>query len=353
MKRINITKLTYSIAVLLFLTFSGSVNLFAQHADHEGCDLHEAKLHTSTSVQTPVGIMGDHVHSKGSLMFSYMYMGMQMEGLMDGRSVLQHSELHGQYEMLPDDMFMQMHMLGVMYAVTDRITLMGMVPFLQKNMGHLMPGHHHAHTMQSSGLGDVRLSVLTPVYSKGNQRVILNAGFSLPTGSLNQSTTNMMGIDTRMGYGMQNGTGTPDLTAALTYVNNLNRFGYGAQTSATVRIGENSAGYRHGNQVEGSGWIGISPVQRTTLSLRMQTIWQDTITGSDEMIDPGTMPTTSPDCYGGLKTRALAGLRYNLNRLLPVNGSIGAEAGAPIYQNLNGPQMPEQWMITGSIRISI
>lgn len=352
MKRINKNKFYIAFAALLLIFTAVASELTAQHSGHEECTLHEEKMHTHSAVQSPAGIMGDHVHSKGSWMFSYMYMGMQMDEWIDGSSSANHAELHDQYEMLPDDMFMQMHMLGAMYAVTDRFTLMLMVPLLQKQMSHAMHGHH-AHTMQSNGLGDVRLSVLTPLYAGNRQQLILNTGISIPTGSLNQQTASHLGMNVRMGYGMQNGTGTPDLHAALTFTENLATFSYGVQASGTLRIGENSAGYRHGNQLENSVWAGFSPVKRTSLTLRLQTIWQDSISGTDEMINPQLMPGASPDCYGGLKTRALAGMRYNLNSILPVNGSLGMEAGIPVYQNLNGPQMAEQWMVTGSLRISI
>ena len=32
----------------------------------------------------PIGIMGDHIHKKGEVMFSYRYMRMEMSDLQDG-----------------------------------------------------------------------------------------------------------------------------------------------------------------------------------------------------------------------------------------------------------------------------
>ncbi len=343
-------KIIKSICITVTVIALGVVSANAQH--HDACEIEHEAVHVSEKVLSPAGLMGDHVHHKGSWMFSYMYMGMMMDEILEGSSKVNHSSLMESYDMIPEQMFMQMHMIGVMYSVSDKITLMTMIPFLQKSMDHSMMGHHHAN-MMSSGLGDVRLTLLTPVIQGNNHRLILNAGLSVPTGSTNMSSVNMAGDEYKMGYGMQTGSGTPDIMTALTYAGSSGRIGYGAQLSGIIRLGENQSGYRQGDMIENSVWIGTNVMKKTSMTIRLLTTWQDKMHGHDEMMPMGAMPTSDPECYGGLKSRVMTGLAYNLMNLLPVRGSIGAELGVPVYQYLNGPQMADQWIITTSLKISI
>jgi len=338
---------------LFIAMFSGAYTIQAQHTDHaEHSETESESVHSSHNVLSPAGVMGDHIHEKGSWMFSYMYMNMKMNGLYDRRSELNSIHLMDQYEMMPDDMYMQMHMLGTMYAVSDKFTLMAMVPLLQKDMGHSDIGHHRS-TMNSSGLGDIKLSVITPLYRKNNHSFILNGGVTLPTGSIDISSGHHMGMGNRMGYGMQLGSGTTDLHALVSYSGQTDNLGFGSQLGGVVRLVNNSEQYRHGNSVEHSAWIGRNIVTPLSATVRLHTSWQDHIHGSDENINPMMIPTADPLCYGGLRSRIMGGLNLKLAHFLPVNGTLGIEAGLPLYQNLNGPQMGESRTILSTVRISI
>jgi len=84
----------------------------------------------------PIGVMGDHNHKVGELMLSYRYMNMDMDGNRDGSDRLSAQQvLNGPdgspagsdgFLVTPLSMTMEMHMFGAMYAVNDRLTLMGM-----------------------------------------------------------------------------------------------------------------------------------------------------------------------------------------------------------------------------------
>ena len=85
----------------------------------------------------PISVMGDHMHEMGEWMVSYRYMSMEMEGLLSGTSsVTSNSQLGtmmmpGDFDMVPTKMTMDMHMLGTMYAISDKWTLMGMLNYLE------------------------------------------------------------------------------------------------------------------------------------------------------------------------------------------------------------------------------
>ena len=84
------------------------------------------------------------------------------------------------------------------------------------------PGTHKME-MESSGLGDTRIGALQNIYHKGGRKLHLNLMVSLPTGSISEKTTNMMGNKVQQSYAMQLGSGTYDLLPGITYVSQFEK----------------------------------------------------------------------------------------------------------------------------------
>ena len=99
----------------------------------------------------PLGVMGDHMHAKGEWMASYRFMSMDMDGLRSGSNDVTVSSQLGmmKYGMVPTKMTMDMHMFGAMHAVSDKLTVMGMVNYIENDMDmKMMSGmtHSRSHT---------------------------------------------------------------------------------------------------------------------------------------------------------------------------------------------------------------
>ena len=77
----------------------------------------------------PMDVMGDHYHKKGEWMVSYRLMNMTMEGARSGNQDMATSVVHQSYMAAPKEMQMSMHMLGIMYAFSDQLTLMMMTNY--------------------------------------------------------------------------------------------------------------------------------------------------------------------------------------------------------------------------------
>ena len=110
----------------------------------------------------PLGVMGDHTHNKGEFMASYRYMHMKMDGMRNSDNELPTSEVLNNYMMSPVSMTMDMHMLGAMYAPSDKVMIMAMLNYLQNNMditGMMMMMEMNFST-ESSGIGDVQLNAM-------------------------------------------------------------------------------------------------------------------------------------------------------------------------------------------------
>jgi hypothetical protein len=89
----------------------------------------------------------DHGHGKGMWMFEYEFMGMHMEGLLDGTDSVDSRDISGalpgpipskDYMMSPTEMRMDMHMFMLMYGLTDKISIMGMFSYLDNEMDMVM-----------------------------------------------------------------------------------------------------------------------------------------------------------------------------------------------------------------------
>ena len=107
----------------------------------------------------PIGVMGDHRHAAGEVMFSYRYARMSMRGDRDGTDRLRLRSVLRSFPVAPFSMDMEKHLFGAMWAPTDRLTLMAMVPFLRLDMDHRTRSGLRFRA-RSRGLGDVRLMAL-------------------------------------------------------------------------------------------------------------------------------------------------------------------------------------------------
>lgn len=165
----------------------------------------------------PIGVMGDHLHKAGEWMLSYRYMRMTMDGNRDGTDSLSAQDVLGQgFMVTPLNMTMEMHMLGAMFAPTDDVTLMAMVPFLRNEMDHLT-GMGANFTTESEGLGDISVTALWRMFENERDRAHLNLGLSLPTGSIDERDATPINPSAKLPYPMQLGSGTTDLILGGTW----------------------------------------------------------------------------------------------------------------------------------------
>lgn len=297
-------------------------------------------------------------------MLSYRYMYMDMQGNQIGRDNVTPQQIIAtpnrfgtppNLRVVPTKMTMDMHMLGGMYAPTDNITLMAMLPILDKEMDHLTfsmgGGLIGGFTTRSKGIGDLKFSSLIGLYDDGITKVHLNAGFSAPTGSITErgnALTPMMGgtiVNQRLPYAMQLGTGTFDLLPGITIQSRMGDLTYGAQYMARFHLGENDQDYSWGDKHELTAWVAYQWAPWISTSLRVRGTTQSDINGRDSQI-AAPVQTADPDNYGGERIDLLGGV----NLIVPTGPLKGhrfaLEAGAPIYQDLNGPQMETDFTLT-------
>jgi len=297
----------------------------------------------------PIGVMGDHTHEQGEFMLSYRYMYMDMDGNRSGTESLSTAEVLQDFMVTPVRMTMEMHMLGAMYAPTDDLTLMAMLPYVTKKMDHLTRTGVEF-TTHSEGIGDVGLGGLYTIFDANRQRVHLNLGFSIPTGSIEERDTTPAGPNQILPYPMQIGSGTFDLRPGITYLGQAGRWSWGSQASGIIRLGENSNGYRQGHQFALTGWSARSWNNWFSTSLRLNGRTFGDYGGQDDRLNPAMIPTADPDRRAG--TQIDVGL--GLNFYVPEGGAQGlrlaTEFNLPIFRSLSGPQLETDFSATAGVQ---
>jgi hypothetical protein len=317
----------------------------------------------------PIGVMADHTHHAGEWMLSYRFRHMDMEGNRSGSDRLSPDQIvttvpnrfAGQpmqpptLRVVPVEMSMDMHMFGFMYAPSDWLTLMAMGMVMEKSMRHRTfagPAGTDvlgAFTTRSSGLGDTSLTGMFNVYRGERNRIQINAGLSMPTGSITERDEILTPMNTRplvrLPYAMQLGSGTWDLKAGVSWAGRYRRWGWGAQYASTFRPGENDEDYSLGDRHLVTAWGGYRWRDWISTSVRIEAEHEGRIDGVDSRII-GPVQTADPDNYGGETVTALFGVNLAGQSGLLRGQRLALEAGLPLYRKLNGPQMETDWTLT-------
>jgi len=296
----------------------------------------------------PIGVMGDHTHALREIMLSYRFMVMDMDGMRDGTNNLSNQDVFDDgFAVTPTDMTMEMHMFGLMYAWTDDLTFMLSVPVIRKKMNHVTGTGVHFQT-HSDGIGDIKLSALYKFWDQDRQRSHASLGMSFPSGSIDEMDTTPAsgGNDVQLPYPMQLGSGTFDLLPGITYLGESDDWSWGAQASAVVRLGENSNHYTLGNRYDLTGWGARKLGDQFSASLRLNGYDLDNIHGSDPELNPSFVPTADPNNQGRTELDLLAGINWYGRDGWARGQRLAVEYGIPVYQDVDGPQLEIDWVLT-------
>ena len=111
-----------------------------------------------------------------------------------------------------------------------------------------------------------------------------------------------------------------------------------------MRLGENSNGYRLGNRYRLSVWGARQLTNWLTVSVRSDGERWDNIHGADPLLDPMDEPTKDPAIQGGERLDLLLGASLHPTEGIFNGQQFFIQAGAPVYQSLNGPQLERSWV---------
>lgn len=299
-------------------------------------ELMNIRIKQTTLIDVP------HTHAKGEWMFSYQYMHMNMGGHLEKNKALSNAEVLEKYMVAPTSMDMGMHMVHMMYAPSRRLTLMGMFNYTTNTMEQLTK-MNKSFSVNTQGFDDISLSALYTLVEKKKGRLVGTAGLSIPIGSINEKGLTPMseGMEMKLPYPMQIGSGTWDPTLAVTYFTVTSKHGWGGDLRNTFRLHENKWGYNWGNLFKVTSWYAKNWSQAFTTTLRLELEERGNIQGRDENLNPMMAYTADPGLRGG--TIAQAGLGVSFRPKGTLRGTrIAVEGKLPVYQSLDGPQLATQ-----------
>ncbi len=131
----------------------------------------------------------------------------------------------------------------------------------------------------------------------------------------------------------------------ITYTGRTGDLSWGAQYLAEIRLeGENDEGYAWGDKHTLTGWVAYEWAPWISTSVRLDATTQGTIDGIDPNI-AGPVQTANPLFYGGERVDAYFGVNLAGQTGIIRGHRLALEVGAPIYQDLNGPQMETDWTL--------
>lgn len=341
------------------------------------------KVSSSADAHAPIGVMGDHLHKAGEWMMSYRYMSMAMSDLAQGDNDISTAEALKNYMMVPEEMDMQMHMVGAMYAPNDDVTLMVMTNYLSSDMNSVMKMMHmdtdmdmhsdmdmsgdgmgmgmddmnmndamNMATMQttdfsveSSGLGDSRLAALIRGYESDSIKTHYTIGVNLPTGDIDKRDATPMNNNALLGYPMQLGTGTYNVFAAYTGVHSMDNIKLGGQINFETAIDENEQDYKPGNKWLSHIWASYSIDQSVSVSARLSYLNKQNYSGMDTRLMPTMMPTADAHMRGVKQVDFALGANYLFTSGSLANHRVAVEWQKPITQDFDGIQMKTDWSL--------
>ncbi|MBK8815694.1 MAG: DUF3570 domain-containing protein [Methylococcaceae bacterium] len=349
------------------LSFSGNNPTDADHFHHH-----------NHAAPTPAGVMFGHMLPQaGNFMVGYRYMWNSQSGAILGGSepsrdqaVISDGCNGDPCYLAPSNMSMSMHMLDLMYAPADWLTLMLMPQFVDMDMDmRLLDGaapppnphgmHHVQNGHETGGIGDVGMYALVELFDSGSHHIHLTTGFSAPTGDVNLQLRRNHAIDGGyIDYGMQLGSGTWDFKPSLTYTGSRNEFSWGVQANGTVRMeNRNKSGYALGDIFQATAWGSYNFTPWLTASIRGVYTLQGTVKGQfagaiGQFYNPaepdGTQSQSSilkfgpqdyPQNYGG----RFWDVGFGLSAAVPSGGLAGNRIAVewlqPVDTGFNGYQL--------------
>lgn len=331
---------------------------FAQDAGET--PLEESAIVVDAPLLLPsAGLMNDHMHEGGEFMIGLRFDRQNSGGLHQaGADTLSDAEtLAAGYKVRGNRMTMDMVMLDLMYAPNDTVTLMVMPHYMWHRMemigidpsvtgtGMSMTGLAYGSTMKhgSDGFGDTLVSASYRLARSASFGAHATLGVWAPTGSVSIRKAN----GNFEHFMLQPGSGTWDVEPSVTMQGREGALGWGGQAAYKWRTEQaNASGYRLGDKARVTGWVSYLTGNSAGITGRVEYAHEGSIVGQYNGPHGVMSPADRPENYGGDVVTASLGLNW----LLPVGGArrpqASVEFGVPVYQNLNGVQMPQKWRLS-------
>ena len=324
----------------------------------------------------PLNLTGGGIPEPHEFRFKVSEMIMKMGPLRDGTDDILSTDLVGpnstadKFPAVPRSMTQYMTMFGGAYSFSDNFAVMAMTNVTVNEMPmEILPAQGTNFAMTSAGLGDITILGKSRVYSNDNlaptKQVSLLYGLSFPTGAIDKQFTNSTpnGVNgTLLPFKMQLGSGTFDPIIGMTYQASRDPFWWGFNTQLEAHVYDNDQGYHRGQEFRYDFYamkqVHDKWVIQAQLNGWLEGKFSDEPDNGKSLghghagINPANTflsPLFDPDNQGGHKVALALGFQY---QHIPLH-IMELTATLPIYQNLNGPQLRDNWMLQFSYYMEV
>lgn len=320
----------------------------------------------------PLGVFGADMAPAGKLVLSVIPQFANLSTSLIGTRPVSSQEIAAtvpyffnptqKLRLVPQNAAVATQTVALAYGVTKELSVVFTAGMIERNLdmltfrglaGIIPRGMSYTGT---AGLTDFTLSGIYRIYQDPIHRIQLNAGVTFPTGS-NTNTFTLLQPDgtyatNRAFYAMQPGAGTFDVMPGVVYAGHLEKWSWGVSYRGRFPIAANRQGYLWGDLHEFNGWGGYTWIPGLTTTFRVNASIQGPIRGYDPNIR-GRAQAANPNFYGGERIELFGGAVISGKFVGYENVTLAVEAGAPVYQNLNGPQLSKNWQAGMALRWKI
>ncbi|RTL84879.1 MAG: alpha-amylase [Hyphomicrobiales bacterium] len=342
----------------------------------------------------PIGVFGLDIPAPGKLVLSITPTFSNLSGIKMGTRTVWNEYIvstvpfflnpQQRVRIIPQNIAARTQIVGLNYGITQDLCVVLNAGMIEKSLEALVfKGTSGIQPLarnypDTAGLTDFNLSGVYRVYHDDINRIQVSLGVSFPTGSNHAIFNNFVlpngtASDIRAFYGMQLGTGTYDIMPGIVYAGYLGPWSWGVSYRGRFPLGPNPEGYAWddipqlkpwggftvnpkgymwGDLHELNGWAGYSWIPGFTTTFRVSATMQGAIRGWDPEIHGPASPA-NPLFYGGQRVELFGGGTISGKFIGYENWTLGVEAGLPVYQNLNGPQIMKNWQAGMQLKVKI
>jgi len=327
-----------------------------------------------TAAPAPIGVFGADMPAQGKFVFALAPSFVRSQGNLIGATSVSPqyiiSNVSSPYtpvgdhllRMAPKSLSTDTQAFAVTYGVTSNWAVNISTAVVEKAVNmQTFSGLSGATSLgysvgRTSGIGDTSIATIVRVYQDSINSVNVNFGLSLPTGSITDNFYLLSPSNTapekRAFYSMQPGSGTVDAMPGIAYTGLLKAWSWGLSYRGRLPLDTNDQGWRYGALEEINAWGGYSWAPGLETTLRLNGSTQGAIQGNDLLIR-GYGQSCDPLFYGGQQISVFGGLVVS-GRFVGLDSTqFGLEAGLPLYQQLNGPQLSRDWQVNLALRYKL
>lgn len=297
----------------------------------------------------PIGVFGDHTLPAGKAFISYRYLQNSFDQNYLGSSRIGPPTA---FPFAPRQAMQNSQVVLVEYGATQELTVLALLPFQHNQINFLTAGGGD-YKATFTNPGDIRIMALLAVARSEQSQQHVNLGMSLPVGFLEDAKTfggaapAPSPVVPDLPYQIRTSSGTYDVLLGYTYRRQTDCWTWGGQINAVIPTGKNTLGYELGNQLQETAWLSRRWSDRWSTSARLDAHQVGNIRGADSRLNTALSPVNQTGTQGYQNLNALLGVNYLFTR--PGHRieeqRLFLEAGVPLYQWLDGPQLGVSWIL--------